>query len=94
MHTSHKREIEEGLATIGRIKVLAELAKKPNESLSKYALMRGTGLKSRDLNANLKHLLNINWVKERRAIHPRYQINLDNSTVRLFYGFLKESGYI
>jgi hypothetical protein len=94
MYVNRKREIEEGLGTIGRIKVMAELAKKPNESLTKYSLLKCTGLKRSDLNENLRHLTNINWVKELRAIHLRYQINLDNPVVRVLYGFFKESEYI
>jgi hypothetical protein len=94
MYVNRKREIEEGLGTIGRIKVMAELAKEPNESFTKYSLLKGTGLKRSDLNENLRHLTYINWVKELRAIHPMYQINLDNPIVRLLYDFFKESEYI
>jgi len=94
MNAERKREIEEGLATIGRIKVMAELAKKPNESLTKYAILKGTGLKRSDVSENLKHLTSINWVKEHKMIHVRYQINLDNPTVKLLYRFFKESEYI
>jgi len=94
MSVERRREIEEGLATIGRIKVLAELAKKPSESYTKYAILKGTGLKRKDVSENLKHLVRINWVKEHRMVHPRYQINLDDQTVRLLYRFLKDSGYI
>jgi hypothetical protein len=56
-----KREIERGLGTIGRIKIMAELAKKPNESFTKYALLKGTGLKHSDLKENLTHLVAINY---------------------------------
>jgi hypothetical protein len=34
-----KREIKRGLGTIGRIKIVAELVKKPNGSFTKYALL-------------------------------------------------------
>jgi biotin synthase-like enzyme len=89
-----KREIDVGLGTIGRIKIMAELAKKPNESFTKYALLKGTGLKRSDLKENLAHLVAINWVKEYKSVYPKYQINLDNPRVQLLSDFLKKSGYI
>ncbi len=89
-----RRVVEEGLGTIGRIKILAELSKKPDESFTKYAILKGTRLKRSDLKDNLRHLVSINWVKEYRSIYPKYQINLDNPAVQLLRDFFKKSGYI
>ena len=89
-----KKEINKGIGTIGRIRILAELAKEPNESFTRYALQKSTGLKRNDLKENLKHLLLIKWIKEYSAIYLKYQINLDNSNVKLLYRFFKDSEYI
>jgi hypothetical protein len=89
-----RQEVKEGLGTIGRIKVMAELARKPNEAFTKYALLKSTRLKRRDLKENLQHLIGINWVKEHKTIYPKYQINLENPTVQLLNDFFKKSGYI
>ena len=87
-------EINRGLGTIGRIKIMAELAKQPKNSFTKYLLQKGTGLKRNDLKENLKHLTAINWVKEHKSIYPKYQINLDHQIVQLVHNFFKKSGYI
>lgn len=89
-----RQKIETGLGTIGRIKIMAELAKKPNGSFTKYALLKGTGLKRSDLKENLRQLITIDWIKEYKSIYPAYQINLVNPTVQLLSDFFKKSGYV
>ena len=91
---SVRQEIEKGLGTIGRIRILAELATKPNSSFTKYALIKGTGLKRSDLKSNLTVLVSIKWVKEYKAVCPRYQIDVGNPIVQLLYDFFKRSEYI
>ena len=89
-----KKEVNKGIGTIGIIRILAELAKEPNDSFTRYSLQKSTGLKRSDLKENLRHHLQIRWVKEYEAIYPKYQINLDNSNVKALYKFFKEIEYI
>ena len=92
---SVRQEIEKGLGTIGRIRILAELVTKPNSSFTKYALIKGTGLKRSDLKSNLAVLVSIKWVKEyKAAVYLRYQIDVGNPIVQLLYDFFKRSEYI
>ncbi len=57
-------EVEEGLGTFERIRILRELARGRGRMLSKYALSEATGLKGAEVDRNLKHLVKIGWVKE------------------------------
>ena len=91
--SARRKEIAEGLGTIGRIKVVASLAKRPNDALTKYALASETGLKRRDLKQNLDRLVAIGWVKEHKSVYPKYQLNLGNERARLFAEFLQKVGY-
>ena len=46
-HEARRQEISEALGSIGRIRIIAELARKPNNSFSKHALEAATGIKVR-----------------------------------------------
>ena len=67
-----KREIADGIGSIGRIRILAELAKKPNETLTKYSIISTKGLKRVDLRTSLDRLVSIGWVKEYKSMYPKY----------------------
>jgi hypothetical protein len=93
-HEAMRQEISEALGSIGRIRMLAELARKPGESLSKHNLEAATGIKRKDIKSSLERLMTIGWVREHKSLHPRYQINLENERTRLFVEFLEKSGFL
>lgn len=89
-----RKEIMEGLGTIGRLRIMAFLAEHPNQSFTKYTLLARTGLKRSDLKKNLAILVSIKRVKEYKSLYPKYEIDLDNKRVELFVRFLRESRYL
>ncbi len=89
-----RREITEALGSVGRFRIIAELAKDPNESFTKYTILKGTGLKRVDVKSNLERLVSIGWVKEYKSIYPKYQINPENKRVQLFVDFLRKSEFL
>ncbi|MEM4168853.1 MAG: hypothetical protein QXY99_02055 [Thermoproteota archaeon] len=88
------KEIEEALGTVGKIRILRDLARNPGKSLSKYALIKSTGLKRSNLNRYLKQLARIGWIKEVTGVYTRYQINLENPKVQHLIDFFKKTEYI
>jgi DNA-binding MarR family transcriptional regulator len=93
-HEAARRQIDEALGSIGRVRIIAELAKRPEKTFTVYAIAAVTGLKRTDVKANLVHLVAISWVKEYKSIQTRYQINLDNGIVKFWVEFLRSSGYL
>src|SRR5438105_2343818 len=56
-----------GLGSIGRIRIIAELARKPNDSFSKHSLEAATGIKRKDIKSSVKRLIAIGWMLEDRT---------------------------
>jgi len=84
------QEIETGLGSIGRLKILREMIEDPNQYFTKYSLERKTGLKPVDVRKNLKILTDLNWVRE-YAYDPRtYKVNMENEAVRLIAEFFRK----
>lgn len=77
------KEIERGLGSVGRLRMLKRMIEKPNGYFTKYALERETGLKPTDVRSNLEVLIELNWVKEYNYDPKTYRINMENEVVRL-----------
>lgn len=75
-------EVEQGLGSIGKLKILRVMLEKSNEAFTKYALEKATGLKPVDVRANLKTLVNLGWVKEYPYQPTTYKINLENEIMK------------
>jgi hypothetical protein len=93
-HDNIRREIDEGIGSIGRIRIIAELARDPDKAFTTYAIVAATGLKRNDVKTNLARLVAIGWVKEHKSIHWTFQINLANKLVAEWVGFLRSTGYL
>lgn len=93
-HKAIRHEIDEGIGSIGRIRITAKLAKAPEKTYTIYALAAATGLKRTDVKTNLAHLVAIGWVRQYKSIQTKYQINPDNAMVKLWVEFLRSSGYL
>src|SRR5579872_4242526 len=92
--SSIRKEIDEGLGSLGRIRVVAELAKDPERMLTVYAIAAVTHLKREDVKANLTRLVAIGWVKKYKFVPVKYQINLKNDAVLKLVNFLRTTGYL
>lgn len=89
-----KREIKEGIGTIGRINIVASLVRHKERALTIYVLISETGLKRNDVKENLEHLVAIGWVKEYHSVNIKYKFNCENERARLFAQFLTNAGYV
>jgi predicted HTH transcriptional regulator len=93
MDFDSKTIIENGIGTIGKIKIIKALADE-NKMVTIYVLHKRTGLKREDIKRNLKDLLSIEWVKEKRMANTIYRLNRDNEYVNPIIVFFANVGYI
>lgn len=82
-------DVEAGLGSPGRIRILRALLKKPGECFTKYALERLTGLKPVDIRRDLSVLVGLGWVKENPYDPKTYEINMDNEVVKVIADFFR-----
>jgi Fic family protein len=93
-YASVKKEIDTGLGSIGRLRIIAELGKSPEKRFTVYSISAMTRLKRSDVKANLSHLIEIGWVKKYESTPMMYQINLSHETATKLVEFLKSVGYL
>jgi len=93
MDFDSKTIIENGIGTIGKIKIIKALAEE-NKMVTIYVLHKRTGLKREDIKRNLKDLLSIDWIKEKRMANTMYHLNRDNEYVNAILCFFANVGYI
>lgn len=83
-------ELEAGLGTGPRFRVLLHLVLKPEESYTKYGLVKATGLRTPTVTQHLERLVKLNWAKKHNSSPASYQINLENETIKLIHELLLE----
>ena len=83
------REVEAGLGSVGKIRILRVMLEKPGQVFTKYGLERETGLKPVDVRSDLKALIEIGWVKEHQYDPKTYEVDMENPVVRHLYEFFK-----
>jgi DNA-binding transcriptional ArsR family regulator len=80
-------EIEEGLGSRGRIRILHYLLEHSKQQFSKYVLRNNTGLTSKETSRQIQTLVKLGWVKE-FSIRPKtYSANIENPIVKLISDF-------
>ncbi|MGZ5484856.1 MAG: hypothetical protein ACXWFB_02955 [Nitrososphaeraceae archaeon] len=85
--------VEEGLGSIGKIKILRALAEE-KRLLTVYGLHKKTHLKREDIKRNLAELIKIEWVIEQKISNSLYSINRENKYMQRLVLFFYEIGYI
>jgi len=85
--------VEEGLGSIGKIKILRALAEE-KKLLTVYRLHKKTHLKREDIKRNIAELVKIEWVIEQKISNSLYSINRENKYVQRLVLFFYEIGYI
>lgn len=78
-------EVEEGLGSVGKIRILRVLMFKPEECFTKYMLERATGLKPKDVRKSLEALTRLGWVVENPCDPKTYRINMENEKVKVLF---------
>ena len=86
--------MEQGLGSVGKLKILRVMLQKPNESFTKYGLEKATRLKPVDVRTNLKTLIKLRWVKEFPYQPRTYKINLENEIVKHLSEFFRQIKYL
>ncbi|RLI33663.1 hypothetical protein DRO66_09850 [Candidatus Bathyarchaeota archaeon] len=94
MRTNDKawRQIEKGLGSVGRLRILFALASSELSSQTKYSLEKFTGLKPIDVRKHLKILTDTGWVKEYNYNPSVYTLNLDEPKAMFLTDFFKKMG--
>lgn len=82
-------EVESGLGSAGRIRILRILTEHPYRQYTKYALKRRTGLNSRELQRQIRMLVEIGWVNEYPHEPKTYRANLKKTPVKLVAEFFR-----
>ena len=85
--------VEEGLGSIGKIKILRALAQE-KKLLTVYGLHKKTHLKREDIKRNVAELVKIEWVIEQKISNSLYSINRENKYMQRLLLFFYEIGYI
>ena len=85
-------EIETGLGSIGKIKIIRALAQEGKMSTI-YLLHKKTGLKREDIRKNLDDLVKIGWVKQAKYASIMYGIG-DSDEVSKLVQFFRDVGYV
>ena len=89
-----QKMVEEGLGSVGRLRILRALASGETTSETKYSLERITSLKPVDVRKHLKVLIDTGWVKEHKYNPPVYTLNSDNPKTKFLIDFFKKIGYL
>jgi hypothetical protein len=90
---SVKDIVEQGLGSIGKIKILRALSEE-KKLVTIYSLHKKTHLKREDIKRNLAELIKIEWVIEQKIGNTVYCINRKNNFVKRLVLFFYDIGYI
>jgi len=87
-------ELEQGFGGGSKFRILLQLLLNPNETFTKYALVKATGMRTPSVESQLKVLLKIDWIKEYAFTPKTYQINLENEVVSQISEVFEKIKYI
>ena len=89
------REVERGLGSVGKLKILRLLLERPDQAFTRYAIGQKVSNDPASIRNDLKTLVEINWVNEFKVQHlSKYSINLDKDVVRQLAIFFQELRHI
>ena len=80
-------EVEKGLGSSGRIKILRYLIEHPTRQFTRYSLRRSTGLSTEELTRHLQVLVELGWIRQFPHEPKTYQINMENRVVKVIIKF-------
>ena len=84
------RELEEGFGGETRFRILLYLALHPDDTYTKYGLVKATGVRTTSVGEHLKTLVEMGWIKEYPFTPKTYQINVEHEIVKHFLEFLEK----
>lgn len=83
------KDLEQGLGSKGKIRILRKMLEKPYMAFSKHTLARATGLKWENVKSDVKILTEIGWLKKNAYDPETYKVNLENEFVQNIAEFFK-----
>jgi len=83
------KDLEAGFGGGSGFRILLHLALNSNEAFTKYALVKATGLRTPSVDAQLKTLVKLNWVKEYPFTPKTYRINMENEVAKSIIEFFQ-----
>jgi len=90
MNRRKLEDIEVGLGSVGRLRILRKLIRNPDGYFTKYALEQATGIKPVAVRSDLKVLVDLDWVKEFPHEPKTYRINMENEVVKHIAEFFRK----
>jgi hypothetical protein len=79
------KELELGLGSGAKFRILLSMILNPKTKFTKYLLVKWTGLRTPDVDKQLKLLRELGWIKEDLATpfsDTSYIVDLDNTSVK------------
>jgi Fic family protein len=87
-------EVEQGLGSIGKLKILRVMLQNPNKAFTKYGLEKATKLKPVDVRTHLKTLTHLGWVTEYPYQPKTYKVTLENEIMNHLSEFFRRVKYL
>ncbi|UCH03103.1 MAG: hypothetical protein JSV20_04830 [Candidatus Bathyarchaeota archaeon] len=88
-------EVERGLGSVGKLKILKLLMQKSDEVFTRYRIGKYVSIDPVSIRNDLKILVEIDWVTEFKAQHlSKYSINREKKKVKHLIDFFREIGYL
>ncbi len=85
------REVERGLGSVGKLKIIRLLLDKPDQAFTRYAIGQKISNDPASIKSDLQTLVEINWVNEFKVQHlSKYSINLNKDVVKQLAVFFQE----
>jgi hypothetical protein len=88
-----KEQIDIALGSIGRVKVIACLARSPRNWQSAYSIALDTKLDRTQVKKTMQHLVRCGWLEASDPPIRQYRINSSNRLVCAFLEFLRVAQY-
>ncbi len=84
-HDNIWKELELGLGTGAKLRILLSMILNPKRKFTKYLLVKSTGLRTPEVDKQLKLLMELGWIKEDLATpfsDTSYIVDFDNELVK------------
>ena len=88
-------EIEQGMGSIGKLKILRLLLSDPSHAFTRYEIGKRIANDPVSIRNDLATLTRLNWIKHYKIQHlDKYSINLDHETIKALSDFFYTVRYL
>lgn len=94
-HRNLPEEIEQGIGSIGKLKILRLLLSDPSHAFTRYEIGKKVANDPVSIRNDLATLTQLNWITHYKIQHlDKYSINLDHETVKALSDFFNAVRYL